>query len=47
VAYATLSLFSESPANMEFFETRLAVKDPQARRLSNPEVATKHRARTE
>jgi hypothetical protein len=34
-------------AKMESFQVGLAVKDPQTRRLSNPEVATKHLARTE
>jgi hypothetical protein len=29
------------------FQIKLVVKDPQARRLSNPEVMTKHPAQTE
>jgi hypothetical protein len=32
---------------MEFFQAKLVLKDPQARRLSNPEVATKHHTRNE
>jgi hypothetical protein len=31
---------------MKVFQTQLALKDPQAGRLSNPEVATKHLVRT-
>jgi hypothetical protein len=32
------------PAKMEFFQVTLVVKDPQTRRLSNPELAIKHLA---
>jgi hypothetical protein len=32
---------------MEFLQDKLVVKDPQARRPSSPEVATKHPARNE
>jgi hypothetical protein len=41
------ALTEERPTKMAFFQTKLIMKDPQVRRLSNQAVATKHLARTE
>jgi hypothetical protein len=37
----------QHPAKIESFQSKPVMNDPQARRLPNPEVATKHLARTE